>query len=142
MIRRSPIKRKRREPRPGDNPAYLDWLRTWPCYVCLTNWAAVNNVRLDKLRATYRDSIARALQSGRCGIVEAAHVGERGLGQKCADKFAMPLGRYHHEHATAGGGPESHHTLGKRFWEFHGIDRDETLALLWRQFEEETGGKV
>lgn len=51
---------------------------------------------------------------------EVAHVGVRGLSQKCSDREAIPLCIFHHEH----GYPESHHTLGKKFWEHHGIDRD------------------
>jgi hypothetical protein len=75
-----------------------------------------------------------------CGIVEVAHVGGRGLSQKCPDKESMPLGRFHHQHATTfGGGPESHHSLGRRFWRFHGIDKVRTLELLWKLYQEETG---
>jgi len=33
-MKRTPIKRRRRKPRPVDDPVYLDWLRSRPCRVC------------------------------------------------------------------------------------------------------------
>ncbi len=37
---------------------------------------------------------------------------------------------------TTAQGPESYHKLGKRFFEHHGIDRDELLAELRKRFSE------
>jgi len=65
---------------------------------------------------------------------EAAHVGERGLGQKCSDRETIPLCAAHHRT-----GPESHHVLGKKFWQHHGLDRDEIVAELNRLYEKENG---
>jgi hypothetical protein len=63
---------------------------------------------------------------------EAAHVGVRGLGQKSSDRSAIPLCAEHHRL-----GRDSHHRLGKRFWEHHGLDRDALIAELNRRYEEE-----
>jgi hypothetical protein len=62
---------------------------------------------------------------------EAAHVGQRGIAQKCSDLETIPLCAEHH---TAG--KDSHHVLGKRFWAHHGIDRAELLAKLQRMYRE------
>jgi hypothetical protein len=63
---------------------------------------------------------------------EAAHVGDRGLSQKCPDRQAIPLCKWHHTE-----GPESHHRLGKQFWATWGIDRDALLAQLQERYEKE-----
>ena len=132
-IKRSPLKRNPRKQQAADNPEYLSWLRTWPCFVCLKQ-RGIRVPESDWERGCFR--LASELS---CGTTQAAHVGLHGMGRKCPDRETMPLGEKHHLHATAGGGPESHHTLGKAFWKFHGIDRDETLALLHRLYREETG---
>jgi hypothetical protein len=68
--------------------------------------------------------------------IEAAHIGARGFGTKCDDREAAPMcGIEHHRE-----GPESHHKLGRNFWSHHGIDRDETIARLNREYESEGGG--
>lgn len=92
------ILRKYKAPRhnPHRDIVYLAWLRTMPCVVC---W-------------TYR------IRSLRFATVEAAHVGERGIGQKCSDREALPLCTHHHRT-----GPQSHHVLGRKFWEFWHLDR-------------------
>ena len=90
-IRRSWLKRKpRRYVVPPDILAYWDWIRAQPCAVC-------------------------GVRRG----IEAAHVGLRGLAQKCSGWEVIPLCKKHH----ARGLPESHHELGKRFWIFHNLDR-------------------
>jgi hypothetical protein len=48
---------------------------------------------------------------------EAAHVGRRGLGQKCSDMEAVPLCAMCHRE-----GAQSHHRIGRRFEEVHGVD--------------------
>lgn len=69
-----------------------------------------------------------------CGAwpVEVAHIGLRGLMQKCSDRETIPLCLKHHAH----GQPESHHTLGRYFWAHHGIDRPELLARLQAAYVE------
>ena len=99
-IRRSPLVRKpRRYVVPPEILAYWDWIREQPCVVCGERW---------RLAAYSRDL-----------PIQAAHVGARGLGQKCNGWEVLPLCRRHHDR----GMPESHHTLGKRFWEYFGLDR-------------------
>lgn len=74
----------------GKDPAYLKWLHDQPCIVC--------EIRKERQRSR----------------TEAAHVGPRGLSQKCPDAEAIPLCRAHHE---------EQHRLGKRFWEAANIER-------------------
>jgi hypothetical protein len=95
-----PIPRQRREPRANRNdaPEYLEWIRSLPCLICARK---------------------RAAQFGR---TEAAHVGMRGLGQKCSDWEAIPLCACHHRT-----GEHAHHVLGKRFWIFWRLDRYEVI---------------
>lgn len=75
--------------------------------------------------------------TSQCGKTEVAHVGIRGLGQKCKDRDAMPLGSGHHRT-----GKDAAHVLGKKFWGYHGIDREEALEMLRRIYKEETGNDV
>lgn len=67
-------------------------------------------------------------------ITEAAHVGDRGLGQKCSDIEAVPLCGEHHRT-----GKEAHHVLGKRFWEYHRLGRELMITVYHAAFEAETG---
>jgi len=58
-----------------------------------------------------------------------AHVGSiRGMRQKCSDYESLPLCPRHHDH----GQPESHHTLQKKFFEHHGLDKEQLI----RDFQE------
>lgn len=108
-MKRTPLARRGKSPirragRVEQNPRYLDFIRQWPCALAAT---------------------------GDCvGHIEAAHVGDRGLGQKCRDEETIPLCAGHHRT-----GAESHHVLGRRFWEHHGIERDALLAMLQGIFE-------
>jgi len=63
--------------------------------------------------------------------VEAAHVGEHGLGQKCSDRETVPLCATHHRT-----GKDSHHVLGKKFWAHHGLNRDAIVKDLNRLYDE------
>lgn len=101
------------EPRPDPrrDPAYLRWIRKLPCVVCAA-WAL-------KI-------------SGYYGWTEAAHVGERGLGQKCADTEALPLCVWHHRM-----GPKSVHVLGRKFWEFWKLDRYQLIAKHNQRFQKQ-----
>jgi len=51
--------------------------------------------------------------------VQVCHVGMRGLSQLCDGWEVLPFCRVHHERGL----PKSHHTLGKRFWLVHRLDR-------------------
>jgi hypothetical protein len=96
-----PIPRQRKEPRANrhDDPDRLDWIRSLPCHIC------------------------RLMRRPQYGRTEAAHVGQRGLGQKCSDLEAIPLCGCHHRT-----GEFAHHRIGKRFWTFWKLDRYEVIA--------------
>jgi hypothetical protein len=102
-----PIPRQRREPRANrhDDPARLDWLRSLPCHIC---------------------AMLRRRQFGR---TEAAHVGQRGLGQKCSDLEAIPLCACHHRT-----GEFAHHRMGKRFWLFWNLERGEVIRYYQERY--------
>ncbi len=108
MIQRTAIKRKRSKPRRGPvkDAKYLAWLRTLPCCVC---------------------SSISELQNGK---TEAAHVGSRGLGQKCNDREALPICSYDHRE-----GMFAAHRMGNKFWTHHGLDRDALIAEYNRRFD-------
>lgn len=118
----------RRKPRRGrvKDEKYLAFIREWPCYICfLQKIRRLGGLSVPShnpwwLREVWAWETART-----CGITEAAHVGIRGLGQKCSDREAIPLGEAHHRT-----GPDSHHVLGKKFWEHHKIDRDAAIAFF------------
>ena len=136
-IKRTPLKRKPRKPRKEgmDDPEYLAWLRTWPCWICLRKHLAAEGFPFFRaIDLRYRRDMAVAGVANICGPTEAAHVGVRGLGRRCSDREAMPLGHNHHQHS-----PESHHVLGKNFWKHHGLDRDTVLAILHDIYAKETG---
>jgi hypothetical protein len=88
--------------KPGRDPKYLEWIRTQCCLICHD------------------------------GPVEAAHVGERGLGQKCPDRETIPLCAEHHRT-----GDESHHVLGRKFWMHHGMSRDRILLAYQERYADE-----
>ena len=100
---------------PFASPVYLQWIRKQPCVVCA-------KLFLMGVRLTFDGRTA-------WGGVEAAHVGERGLGQKCSDLEAIPLCDWHHRI-----GPEAVHVLQVRFWEHHGLNRAEVIEHHQRDF--------
>ena len=111
-IRRSPLIRKpRRYVVPPEILAYWDWIREQPC--------AVPNCPSHRYKSW----------PGR-GLIEAAHVGLRGLAQKCSGWEVLPLCTWHHGR----GFPESHHTLGKGFWSYHNLDRFESIRVLRERY--------
>lgn len=64
-------------------------------------------------------------------------MGPRGLGMKCPDNEAMPLGARHHQF-----GPESHHVLQRRFDAHHNLDRPEAFRVLRELYFQETGRRA
>lgn len=108
----------------GKDPEYLEWLRAWPCLVCAFHYGE----DFDTLRSEFwRGAVARGYAAA-----EAAHVGIRGLGQKCPDREAIPLCVSHHRT-----GKDSHHVKGRAFWEFHGIVRQQVVAQLQAIYDHE-----
>lgn len=116
MIRNISVRKKRKgPPRRGRirDVDYLAWIRGRACLVCAS------------------------LMGGQQARTEAAHVGDRGLGQKCSDYEALPLCEWHHRTGKA-----SAHVLGKLFWQYHQINRDEELARYQCWYEAETSRTI
>lgn len=103
MISRCPIRKVRvGQPRKGlvIDDAYRAFIRSQPCICC-----------------------------GSRRYVECAHVGIRGMGQKCSDYDTLPLCSAHHVQ-----GPESHHVLGRRFWTVWGLDRTSLIEKYQQEY--------
>ncbi len=116
MITRTPIKRKRPgKPRRGRiiDEDYKAFIAAQRCCIC----ALYNHGDQAQLTPT-----------------EVAHVGVRGLGQKCSDRETIPLCAYDHRE-----GSNSHHVLGKAFWAHHGLDRDKLIAKYQEAYAAESG---
>ena len=142
-IKRTALKRKPRKKRAGDDPDFKAWLAQWPCFICLlldcTNAGSGATVFNAIVGSPEMRRLASRRLSRVSGETQVAHIGLRGIGQKCPDRQAMPLCAIHHLHQTAGGGPDSHHTIGRAFWSRHGIDRDNVIAILNELYRKETG---
>jgi hypothetical protein len=115
--RGKPIPRRRLKPRRGPvvDLKYRRFIRSFCCIVC-TRGVLVR--RYDAWSGTDLDSVFQM------SLTEFAHVGRRGLSQKCDDRDGLPLCAEEH-HRT---GRYSHHKLGRRFWVFHGLDRHTLIA--------------
>lgn len=78
LERRTRLRHRARTPKrytvEGSDVEYLGWLHTQPCQVAVV-MGSTRECR---------------------GELHAAHVGVRGLGQKCPDREAVPLCRKHH----------------------------------------------
>ncbi len=106
--------------RTGKDALYLAWLHTLPCVIC-------ESLRLAMVEAGFHDAV-----SPQFGRTEAAHVGARGLSQKCPDREAIPLCRNHHRE-----GAVSIHKLQRLFWGYWELDRDVLIETLNAKYEEE-----
>ena len=106
------IRSERTKPRrgPAVDADYREWIRTFGCVVC---WGRLTQPIGSETRN-----------------IECAHVGERGLGQKCSDYETIPLCARHHRI-----GSDSHHALGKKFWAAHKLDRDALISQLNAMYE-------
>ncbi len=126
ISRYKPVKQKRPGPaRRGRlrDPDYLMYITTFGCIVC----------HLGVFVRSLDGAFVNGDASGQVSPTEAAHVGVRGLSQKCSDREALPLCAQEH-HRT---GPESAHVLGKRFWIIHNLDRVALIAELNAMYERE-----
>jgi len=106
----------------GINEAYKAWIRSLPCICC---WGPADYAMV--LEAGMR------FNAGQVICTEAAHVGERGISQKCPDEETIPLCGFEHHRE----GKFSAHKLGKGFWAHWGLDKEKLLAELRQQFEKE-----
>lgn len=100
---------------PGIDPKYRAWIRLLPCIICLKNW----------LFSESAEAIVEAAMMGQNEVSECAHIGSRGLGQKCSDRQSCALCPDHHRT-----GAEARHVLGRNFWTFHKMDRDAVIRRL------------
>jgi hypothetical protein len=110
LRRYKPPKFPKIDPPPRD-PSYLAWIRRQPCAVCRI-WKCPGRVVF--------------------GNIEAAHVGLRGLGQKCSDRQVIPLCVNHHRM-----GIYAVHVLGRSFWTFWKLSRVELIEEYNQQYEKE-----
>ena len=120
-MNRSPIKRKPRKKKPGDDPKFLFFVRQLPCVCCYKEIYEVFRREPAQLLVFVQEQQEFGRQESR---TEAAHLGRsasrRGLKQRFPDNEAGPLcGEAHHRTGDA-----SIHKLGPGFWSFHGLDRD------------------
>lgn len=118
----SPIRRHPRRIKATDSPIYRDWIASLPCLICFRE-LYLQGLMFDLIEA---DRLAlRQPSSIQQSPTECAHVGVRGLGQKCPDRQTVPLCAEHHRT-----GKSAHHVLGRNFWTFHGLDRDQLIRQL------------
>lgn len=97
--------------------AYKAFIASQECCIC-----AIRRSRLTKaIRAKGLSQLSRT---------EVAHVGMRGLSQKCDDRCTIPLCGLHHRV-----GREAHHKLGKLFFEHHGTDKDALVKFYNEKYE-------
>ena len=62
--------------------------------------------------------------------IHAHHAGIRGLGQKAGDDTAIPLCQEHHQT-----GKDAVHVMGKRFWQHHGLNKEDLIRRLNELYE-------
>lgn len=105
----------------GKDPEYLEWIRSLPCVVCVI---ATGLTVSDWVMFIRNGEFTVRRKS------EAAHVGSRGLSQKCPDRQVLPMCCRHHTI-----GANSHHVLGKKFWSHHNLDRAQLIADLQAEYE-------
>jgi hypothetical protein len=63
--------------------------------------------------------------------VEVAHIGDRGLSNRCPDRQTGPFCTTHHRDDRLG----MHGRLGKNYWKHYGLNRDELIAELNRKYD-------
>lgn len=122
----SPIIRKWRKKKPGDDAKYLFFIRLLPCLCCYPEVYEFFREEPWALREVLDDLNFHGKQSTR---TEAAHLGRsdscRGLGQKYPDREAGPLCADHHMRMKT-----LYHADTKGFWGTHKIDRDKIIDLM------------
>lgn len=107
--------------RVGKDPEYLEWIASQPCLCC--------EIMKRNMRAAGIEFVIHAQETR----TEAAHVGPRGLSQKCPDRETLPLCGWEHHRE----GKLSVHKLGRKFWDMWSIDREKLIAEYQARFEAE-----
>lgn len=122
-LRRTAIKRRAPRKRAGEDLKYQAFIRSLPCFICY--WPLyVAGIIYECIDAGMVFHVMDP--STQKSMTEFAHLGERGLGQKCLDSEGGPLCAEHHRE-----GPESSHgPLGKNFFEYHGVDKEALFRSL------------
>lgn len=121
-LRRSPMKRQRGTTsysRRERNFDFMGWIKQQPCIVI--DLAPVLFIRrtLPLLEAARYIALVSCRSATICaGVVEADHMGARGLGQKADDYTCVPMCQQHHRERTDHSGA------------FRPLNRDEVRA--WR----------
>lgn len=117
FLKRSSVRKKRTgPPRRGRliDDGYKGFIANLPCMVCVKG-------------ATER-GIPQASHT------EVAHVGTRGLGQKCSDRETIPLCAHHHRTLKT-----AIHVIGRpEFERVHGVNIEAEILRLNEAYEQET----
>ena len=140
---REKLARKRRAKvsgrQPLRDPKYLEFIRSRACILCAAReqrWdrhrGRVERYRAEGVEYTDHTALGNSPRPVQASPTEAAHVGLRGLRQKCSDRETIPLCAEHHRT-----GPDSHHVLGKKFWEHHDMNREAWIAAYNERYEQE-----
>lgn len=122
FIRRCPIRRYRSKPRRGQliDEDFRRFVQSFACVVCSHG-------------VLIRESEGWNPRFQQYSRTECAHVGQRGLSQRCSDRECLPLCFKRHHQL----GPYSHHVLGKRFWTYHKLNRAELITEVQELFGKE-----
>lgn len=107
----------------GKDKACLEWIRSLDCWICF--------------KKIFGDELYFSRAEPGIRMSESAHVGNRGLSQKCPDREAIPLCAEHHRLDRF-----SAHRMGKKFWEHYGLDKAKLIETLNQRFEEEHGNRT
>jgi|HubBroStandDraft_1064217.scaffolds.fasta_scaffold235180_3 hypothetical protein len=112
----------------GKDPEYLAWIASQPCLCCEI---MQRNIRAWLSGWQIGDEVIP--ERGQGSKTEAAHVGPRGLSQKCPDKETLPLCGWEHHRE----GKLSIHKLGRAFWAMWNIDREREITKYQDRYETE-----
>jgi len=125
QLKRTRLKRSKPPALPQWVLDWWEWVRAQPCVIC-------EQTREDIRHALGDDP---ADQWAQLTKTEVAHVGPRGLRQKCDPREVVPLcGVLHHRL-----GAYSAHRRGKEFWKFHGLIRKQVVRELQERYQRDTG---
>ena len=142
LKRHTPLKRsappKRTRLKRSKPPTLPQWVLDWWCWVSSQPCVICSRQAMDGAWAdwmTAEEALTIFKQRIQRSDTEVAHVGPRGLRQKCDPREVLPLcGVLHHRL-----GAYSAHRRGKEFWKFHGLIRKQVVRELQERYQRETG---